>query len=111
MIVAICLLFFAGFLFFLQRRIISLVLGVLLVGNAVNLAIFFGSSPGLGRFAFIQDSLQRGDAMNDPIPQALVLTAIVIGFAMMSFMIAIVKSLISDYGIFEVSDMTEEDAD
>ena len=77
-------LFGAGVYLMLHRTITRLVLGVALIGNAVNLAILTAS----GRLG---DAVIVGDdgPFTDPIPQALVLTAIVIGFALQAFLLAL----------------------
>ncbi len=66
----------------LSRNVVRLLLGLSLVGTAVNLMIFQA-----GRIRSVQPPLippganQLGESA-DPLPQALILTAIVIGFAL-----------------------------
>ncbi|NLA34930.1 MAG: Na+/H+ antiporter subunit C [Actinobacteria bacterium] len=77
-------LFGVGVYLMLHRTITRIVLGIGLVGNAVNLAILaasgrIGTAPIIG----------TDGPFADPIPQALVLTAIVIGFALQAFLLAL----------------------
>ena len=71
-----------GVYFLLSRSVIRMLLGVSVFGNAVNLLIFVG-----GRLTrevppiVPPDLYQAEGAVANPLPQALVLTAIVIGFA------------------------------
>ena len=74
-----------GIYLLLRGRTFPVVLGLTLVGYAVNVFIF-----ATGRLVLGAPPVLRGDgsAVADPLPQALVLTAIVIGFATTGFVIA-----------------------
>jgi multicomponent Na+:H+ antiporter subunit C len=71
----------------LSRALIRIVLGIVLLGNAVNLLIFTA-----GRLTrAVPPIVPRGavepiTAAANPLPQALILTAIVIGFALFAFL-------------------------
>ena len=61
----------------------ALLIGVPMIGNAINVLIVAVSSrPGAA-------PIVGEDGSTDPVPQALVLTAIVIGFALIAFMLAL----------------------
>jgi multicomponent K+:H+ antiporter subunit C len=66
-----------GIYLMLRGRTFPVVLGLTLIGYAVNVFIFAMGRLWIGMAPILQGS--RGAA--DPLPQALVLTAIVIGFA------------------------------
>ena len=70
----------------LNRNLIRFIFGLVLAGNAVNLLIFTVGRMQSRRPPLISDQVS---AMTDPfanaLPQALILTAIVIGFALLSF--------------------------
>ena len=67
----------------LRGRTFPVVLGLSLFGYAVNVFIFV-----MGRLWFNANPILVGEgAVADPLPQALVLTAIVIGFATTGFII------------------------
>lgn len=67
----------------LRRRTFPVVLGLSLLGYAVNVFIF-----AMGRLWSNAQPILVGDGpVADPLPQALVLTAIVIGFATTGFVI------------------------
>jgi multicomponent K+:H+ antiporter subunit C len=67
----------------LRGRTFTVVLGLSLLGYAVNVFIF-----SMGRlWSNAQPILQGQGPVADPLPQALVLTAIVIGFATTGFVI------------------------
>jgi multicomponent K+:H+ antiporter subunit C len=72
-----------GIYLLLRGRTFPVVLGLSLVGYAVNVFIFL-----MGRlWSDAHPILVNADAVADPLPQALVLTAIVIGFATTGFVI------------------------
>ena len=74
---------FCGLWLLLRGRSFTVVLGLTLLGYAVNLFIFAG-----GRLWRDAAPILQGDGpFADPLPQALVLTAIVIGFATTGFVI------------------------
>ena len=72
-----------GVYLLLRGRSFPVVLGLSLIGYAVNVFIF-----SMGRlWSNVPPLLVDGSAVADPLPQALVLTAIVIGFATTGFVI------------------------
>ncbi|MBX3607709.1 MAG: Na+/H+ antiporter subunit C [Piscinibacter sp.] len=72
-----------GIYLLLRGRSFPVVLGLSLLGYAVNVFIF-----AMGRlWTDAAPVLGRAGAVADPLPQALVLTAIVIGFATTGFVI------------------------
>jgi multicomponent K+:H+ antiporter subunit C len=72
-----------GVFLMLRGRSFPVVLGLTLIGYAVNVFIF-----AMGRlWVGAQPIIGSGDVIADPLPQALVLTAIVIGFATTGFVI------------------------
>lgn len=89
---SIGVLYAAGIFLILQRSLVRLILGLILLGNGANMLIFL-----LGRITKGQPPLIPADsstileAYADPIPQALILTAIVISFGLQAFAIVLVK--------------------
>lgn len=73
-----------GIYLILRGRTFSVVLGLSLLGYAVNVFIF-----AMGRLVAGRPPVISDEALSyaDPIPQALVLTAIVIGFGMTGFIV------------------------
>ena len=72
-----------GIYLLLRGRSFSVVLGLSLIGYAVNVFIFT-----MGRlWSAAPPILGAKESITDPLPQALVLTAIVIGFATTGFVI------------------------
>ena len=74
----------------LSRALVRVLLGIVVLGNAVNLLIFVA-----GRLTratppiFPAGETTPAGYFANPLPQALILTAIVIGFAMFAFLIVL----------------------
>jgi multicomponent Na+:H+ antiporter subunit C len=82
-------LFLAGGVYLLlSRSLLRMLLGLTLFGNAINLTIFTA-----GRLVAAVPPIVTADALvppagsANPLPQALILTAIVIGFSMFAFLL------------------------
>ncbi len=89
MLLTMGVLFACGAYLMLDRSLTRVLLGFLLFGNAVNILIVLtAGAPGRPPFTQGDDLSTKG--MNDPLPHALVLTAIVISFAMTGFLLALV---------------------
>jgi multicomponent Na+:H+ antiporter subunit C len=75
-------LFGCGLYMVLSRHIVRMVLGLSLLTTAVNLVLFQAGRIRTAQPPLIPDGAERLGESADPLPQALVLTAIVIGFAL-----------------------------
>ena len=81
-------LYACGIYLILERSLTRVLLGLMLLANATNLLILAtGGYAGLAPL-FHKDT-DPGD-YNDPLPQALILTSIVISFAVTAFMLGII---------------------
>ncbi len=80
-------IFAAGVYMILRRSIVRLIIGLTLLTYSVNLLIF-STGDLTRRSAPIIGDVPR-EAMADPLPQALILTAIVISFGVLAFTIAL----------------------
>lgn len=96
----------AGAVFSLLRRsIFRLIIGVMLLSQAANLAVFTIGGLSVGRSAIIPaEQTMLAPNAADPLPQALVLTAIVIGFGMLAFAIALVYRACRAIGSNDLND-------
>jgi multicomponent Na+:H+ antiporter subunit C len=86
-------LYAAGVYMVLRRSIVKLILGLALLGNAANLLIFTVGRLTRGRPPIVPEgAIQPAGPVADPLPQALILTAIVIGFGVLAFAMVLVHS-------------------
>ena len=92
----------------LARSMPRMILGLLLLGNAANLAIFAGGRiPGTAPplVASGADALAAGAA--NPLPQALVLTAIVISLGLMAFALVLAWATHEATGALDAEELRE----
>ncbi len=85
-------LYAISFYLMLRRSMVRLILGLMLFSQAVNLLIFTAAGLTRGQPPIISegaDALPVASA--DPLPQALILTAIVISFGMIAFTLALTR--------------------
>ena len=92
---AVGLMTTCGVYLLLRARTFPVVLGLTLLSYAVNLFLFSMGRLTIGEPAIIVPGLT---AMADPLPQALVLTAIVIGFGMTAFVVVLALRARADLG-------------
>ncbi len=108
--VVIGLLYTLGFYMLLRRSIVKLIIGLGLLGHAVNLLVFLA-----GRLtAGVPPVVPLGESAlsapyADPIPQALILTAIVIGFGVQAFAVVLIKRTYEVLGTDDLNQMVSTD--
>ncbi len=102
---------YAGGLYLMMRRsIVKLIIGLALLGHAANLLIFT-----IGRLNHNNPPLiAAGDqgisgSFADPVPQALILTAIVIGFGVQAFALVLLKRVYQTLGTDDLKKMHQAD--
>lgn len=86
--IAIGTLVACGFYRLLGKGKLNIIVGLVLLSQGVNLLILGSAEFKHNAPALLEDG-KPIQAMADPLPQALVLTAIVIGFGILSFMLSL----------------------
>lgn len=81
------LLFGAACYLILQASFVRILFGFILLSNAANLFLLAMSGRPEGKTAPVV--INDGASYVDPLPQALILTAIVIGFGMVAFLVVL----------------------
>ena len=100
------LFFAAGIYLMLSRHIIRILLGVVLFGNAVNLLIFTNGRIMREEPPIIADGLDMpAGAVANPLPQALILTAIVISFSFFAFLLVLAYRAYQEIGTDDTDGM------
>ena len=89
----------------LERSLTRILMGILLASNGVNLLYAVVAGPAR-RPAFV--NLVPADEITDPLPQAMVLTSIVITLATTAFMMAMAYRAVQVNGHDEVQDDVED---
>lgn len=98
-------LYAAGLYLMMRRSMVKLVLGLALLGHAANLLIFVAGRlvRGVPPLVASGETVPAAGAA-DPLPQALVLTAIVIGFGVQAFLLVLLKR---GYFLMRTDDLDE----
>lgn len=81
-------LYACGIYLILERSLTRVLLGLMLLANATNLLIL--ATGGYAGLAPLYAKDTPAQDYNDPLPQALILTSIVISFAVTAFMLGII---------------------
>ncbi|MCM8570947.1 Na+/H+ antiporter subunit C [Gramella jeungdoensis] len=110
--IMIGVLYASGIYMMLRRSLVKLIIGIILLGNGANLLIFFLGRITKGAPPIIPaDGKVFSEAFADPVPQALILTAIVISFGLQSFAIVLVKRAHTVVRTDDLDEMNATDED
>lgn len=105
--ITVGVIFAASIYLMLGRELKGICMGVFLLGHGANLAIISVSGSPIG---LLPPVLGTGpvERLIDPLPQALILTAIVIGFAVQAFLLTLLVITWRQAGTLEVSELAVE---
>jgi multicomponent Na+:H+ antiporter subunit C len=93
-------LFSAAIYMILRRSIIKLIIGLSFLAHAANLLIFTLGRVIRGKAPLIEEGSKHiTETVADPLPQALILTAIVIGFGVTAFTIVLIQQVYQSVGV------------
>jgi len=108
MIYLLCLVLFCVGLYCIlrKRNIIKIIVGIIIAEYAVNLLFILVAYRTGGRSP-IYSSEATINNMVDPLPQAVVLTSIVIGLASTALLIAIAMRIYEKYKTFDITKIRE----
>ena len=104
--VVIGLMFAITVFLLLSRSYVRIILGIFMISNATNLLIFTAGRLTLEVPPLIphHDEIIH-EAIANPLPQALILTAIVISFALFSFILILTYRTYQEVGTVDVDEM------
>lgn len=104
----LCLVLFSCGLYCIlrKRNIIKIILGIIIAEYAVNLFFILVAYRMEGRSPILSSDVEIVN-MVDPLPQALVLTAIVIGLATTALLVALAMRIYEKYGTFDITKIKE----
>lgn len=89
-----------------KRNIIKIILGIIIAEYAVNLFFILVAYRMEGRSPILSPDVEIIN-MVDPLPQALVLTAIVIGLATTTLLVALAMRIYEKYKTFDITKIKE----
>jgi multicomponent Na+:H+ antiporter subunit C len=78
-------LYATGLYLMLRRRLAQLIIGLGLLSNGSNVLILAAAGVTRAKPPIISQTAMTADQFADPVPQSLILTAIVIGFGVLAF--------------------------
>ncbi len=103
-------LYAAGLYMMMRRNVVKLIAGLAMLGYAANLLIFTISRLTRAQPPLIPEGSNLPPApFADPVPQALILTAIVIGFGLQAFALVLIKRVYQTLGTDDLDNMTSTD--
>ena len=79
----------------LQKNFVKILFGFVILSNSANLLVLSMSGRPDGKEAPLVNA--TGHAMVDPLPQALILTAIVIGFGVTAYLVLLLYRIFLDH--------------
>ncbi|MEI2418099.1 NADH-quinone oxidoreductase subunit K [Orrella sp. JC864] len=91
----------------MSRNVLRMVLGLLLLSNAANLTLFVAGRLGSNLPPLILQGQQTVDLSANPLPQALILTAIVISFALVAFAVVLLQRAHKRLQVIDTEQMRE----
>lgn len=113
LVLLIGILYASGMFMLLRRSMVKLLIGLTLLGNGANLLIFLLGGITKGKPPVIDTAAKLfTDVYADPVPQALILTAIVISFGLQAFAIVLLKRvyvLVNSDDLDDLNTPEEED--
>lgn len=89
----------------LQRGFVRILFGFVLLGNAINLIVLLASGEPNQKAVPVVDSPETIANAVDPLPQALVLTAIVIGFGVIAYLVVLLYRTFLDQGTADAAEL------
>ena len=112
LVLLVGILYAAGIYMMFRRSMVKLLLGLILLGNGANILIFLMGELTKCRAPIIEDGQSYFlGAYADPVPQALILTAIVISFGLTAFAIVLLNKVYSITGSDDLDSLNVQDLD
>lgn len=108
--IVVGVLYACGLYLMMRRSIVKLIVGLALLGHAANLLVFTSAGLTRAQAPLVEEgALEPVTPHADPLPQALVLTAIVISFAVLAFTMVLIKRAYDTVGTDDLDAMKTTD--
>jgi len=91
-----------------KRNLIKVIIGLAILDTGVNLFLICVGYIAKGTAPIFSASVKSAQQMVDPVPQALVLTAIVIGVAVLALALSLAIKLYQHYGTLNLRKIREQ---
>ncbi|MDJ0523020.1 MAG: Na+/H+ antiporter subunit C [Planctomycetota bacterium] len=108
LVILVGLLFGAAAYLMLERNLVRFLFGLVLLGTAANLMLFVAGGLTPASPAIVPEGADRPDeVLANALPQALILTAIVISFALLAFALVLAVRANHDLGTVDTDHMRD----
>lgn len=109
--VAVGVLFGTGVFMVMRRSVIKLAIGLAMISHSTNLLVFTAVGLTRGTVPIVEAGASRlAEPHGDPLPQAMILTAIVISFGVIAFALALIRRTIAEARTDDVDRLNQADA-
>jgi multicomponent Na+:H+ antiporter subunit C len=110
MLYSMCLILIAVGLYavFVKKNVVKIVLGLMVIEYGINLLLVLAGYRAHGHAPIMQKAAavaRFASGSVDPLPQALVISSIIIGLGLLILMVAICIRLYERYGTFDITQM------
>ena len=102
------LIFIGLFIMLVKSNLIKVIIGLSILETGVNLFLISVGYISKGTAPIFSNSSVKAGQMVDPVPQALVLTAIVIGVAVLALALSLAIRLYNHYGVLDLRQIKEQ---
>jgi len=106
-IACFALVFIGLYVVLVKSNLIKVIIGISLIDTGVNLFLISVGYIHAGTAPIFSEAAQTPQQMVDPVPQALVLTAIVIGVSVLALALSIAIRLYGHYGTLDLRKIKE----
>ncbi|MFN4123569.1 MAG: Na+/H+ antiporter subunit C [Flavobacteriales bacterium] len=107
--IMIGILYASGLYMIMRRSLVKIIIGLILLGNGANILIFLLGRIAKGKPPIIPEASKVfTDVYADPLPQALILTAIVISFGLQAFAIVLIKRVYRVVGTDDLDQINQK---
>jgi len=90
-----------------KSNLIKVIIGISLIDTGVNLFLVSTGYLRAGTAPIFSEAAEQPGTMVDPVPQALVLTAIVIGVSVLALALSLAIRLYGEYGTLDLRKIKE----
>ncbi len=105
---AFSLIFIGLYILLVKRNLIKVIIGLSILETGVNLFLISVGYISEGTAPIFSRTMVEAKKMVDPVPQALVLTAIVIGLAVLALALSLAIRLYKHYGTLDLRKIKEQ---
>jgi multicomponent Na+:H+ antiporter subunit C len=103
-------LYATGLYLMLRRRLAQLIIGLGLLSNGTNILILAAAGVTRARPPLVTESGLAASQFADPVPQSLILTAIVIGFGVLAFALVLAHRVYQSGGSDDIDAIASDSA-